>query len=119
MFDVYKVLTVNEWKNALNSGYIETILDKEDGFVHLSTSKQLALTLNLYFEQEDSLILLEINKEKLETSLVYEVADGNRAGEFPHLYDKLSTEVVSKKWDIARSGFRIPDEILHQIEKGT
>ena len=65
MFDVYKVLTINEWKNALNSGYIETILDKEDGFVHLSTSKQLALTLNLYFEQEDSLIFLQINKEKL------------------------------------------------------
>ena len=46
MFDVYKVLTINEWKNALNLGYIETILDKEDGFVHLSTSKQLVLTLN-------------------------------------------------------------------------
>ena len=118
MFDVYKVLTINDWKNALNSGYIETILDKEDGYVHLSTSKQLALTLNLYFEQEDSLILLQINKEKLETPLVYEAAGGNRAGEFPHLYDKLSTEAVSKKWDITRSGFRIPDEILHQIEKG-
>ena len=30
MFDLYKVLTVNEWKNALNSGYIETILDGQD-----------------------------------------------------------------------------------------
>ena len=42
---IYKVLTEEEWHAASTSGQITTSLDEEDGFVHFSTSKQLALTL--------------------------------------------------------------------------
>ena len=50
MNDIYKILTEDEWNQASKIGYVETALDKEDGFIHFSTSKQLPLTLKLYFK---------------------------------------------------------------------
>ena len=35
---IYKVLTLNEWQSAKESGTIVTEIDQNDGFVHLSTS---------------------------------------------------------------------------------
>ena len=50
MNSIYKVLTEEEWEHAISLGYVVTKLDNDDGFIHLSTSKQLALTLHLYFK---------------------------------------------------------------------
>ena len=80
MNDLYKVLTISEWENANENGFIETSLDIEDGFVHLSSSKQLALTLSLYFESESKLILLQIDGSEFGSSLVHEEIEGQRQG---------------------------------------
>ena len=116
MSDLYKVLTISEWENANENGFIETSLDIEDGFVHLSSSKQLALTLSLYFESESKLILLQIDDSEFGSSLVHEEIEGQRQGRFAHLYNKLSIDQISKKWIIERNSFDIPAEILQQIE---
>ena len=115
MNDLYKVLTISEWENANENGFIETSLDIEDGFVHLSSSKQLALTLSLYFESESKLILLQIDGSEFGSSLVHEEIEGH-ARRFAHLYNKLSIDQISKKWIIERNSFDIPAEILQQIE---
>ena len=47
---IYKVLTLNEWKIAKETGVIITNVDKNDGFVHLSTARQLNATLSMYFQ---------------------------------------------------------------------
>ena len=116
MSDLYKVLTISEWENANENGFIETFLDIEDGFVHLSSSKQLALTLSLYFESESRLILLQIDDSEFGSSLVHEEIEGHRQGKFAHLYNKLSIDQISKKLVIERNSFDIPNEILQQIE---
>jgi uncharacterized protein (DUF952 family) len=116
MFDLYKVLTISEWDESVKSGLIETSLDNKDGFIHFSSSTQLALTLDLYFKADDKVILLQIDKEKLDSPLVYEEADGNRIGKFPHLYDKLSVQSISKKWELHRNAFELPIEVLKYIE---
>ena len=55
--DVYKILTLEEWENASKTGFVVTELDKKDGFIHLSTSSQLAAILSLFFSQAILLIL--------------------------------------------------------------
>ena len=85
-------------------------------FIHFSSSTQLALTLDLYFKSDDKVILLQIDEEKLNSPLVYEEADGNRIGKFPHLYDKLSVQSISKKWELHRNAFELPIEVLKYIE---
>ena len=70
MCDLYKVLTINEWNESFKSGHIETSLDNKDGFIHLSSSTQLALTLDLYFKSDNKVILLQIDKNKLNSPLI-------------------------------------------------
>ena len=118
MSSIYKVLTEEEWKHATSLGYVTTELDKKDGFIHLSTSKQLALTLHLYFKNYMKVILLEINQDSIKDEIVFEEAkSGNRLGKFPHLYGKLSIQNVKKDWILKRNGFDLPKKVLEESEE--
>jgi len=118
MNDIYKILTEDEWDQASKVGYVETALDKEDGFIHFSTSKQLPLTLKLYFKDSKKLILLQVDEEKIKDKIIYEGSNSNdRVGKFPHLYDKLNINDILNCWNIKREGFRLPKEVLIEAEK--
>ena len=122
MSKIYKILTEEEWQTSNSLGFIETDLDIEDGFIHCSTAKQLALTLDLYFKNENSLILCEIDDKNLNKSeFFYEKsANTNRLGQaFPHIYGTLSTEQISKTWRLEKEAFQIPNEILVDLEENT
>ena len=118
MNDIYKILTEDEWDQASKIGYVETALDKEDGFIHFSTSKQLPLTLKLYFKDSKKLILLQVDEEKIQDKIIYEESNSNdRVGKFPHLYDKFNINAVLNKWNITREAFSLPKEVLIEAEK--
>ena len=120
MNDVFKILTKEEWSDALKHGYVKTEIDKNDGFIHFSTSKQLAKTLRLYFNDIDEIVLLQINEEKIQSDLVYEQSDSNnRVGKFPHLYGKLSIKDILNTWNIKRNAFELPLEVLGEAEKNS
>ena len=117
MSDIYKVLTEEEWHAATSSGQIITNLDEEDGFIHFSTSKQLALTLHLYFKDQNKVVLLQIDKENIKDNLVFEKANSEgRTGTFPHLYGKLDTRDIYKKWNLERNAFELPLDVLKESE---
>ena len=115
---VYKILTISEWTEAKALGEIETALDRNDGFIHLSTAQQLAGTLAFYFKDFDSLILLQINTQDFKDEIIFEkaVPAGYRSGEFPHLYGILKVEKIINKWEIKRGAFSLPDEIILEAE---
>lgn len=115
---IYKVLTLNEWKIAKETGVIITNVDKNDGFVHLSTARQLNATLSMYFQDSSKVMLLEVSHNKVKKILKYEPtnSDSSRKGFFYHLYGELLIEYVSKFWLLERGAFNIPDEILIQAE---
>ena len=115
---IYKVLTLNEWKIAKETGVIITNVDKNDGFVHLSTARQLNATLSMYFQDSSKVMLLEVSHNKAKKILKYEPTNSgsSRKGFFYHLYGDLLIEYVSKFWLLKRGAFNIPDEILIQAE---
>ena len=115
---IYKVLTLNEWKIAKETGVIITNVDKNDGFVHLSTARQLNATLSMYFQDSSKVMLLEVSQNKVKKILKYEPtnSDSSRKGFFYHLYGELLIEYISKFWLLERGAFNIPDEILIQAE---
>ena len=49
--NVYKILTQEQWLISEKNGYITTDLDIRDGFIHLSTAKQLAGTLYYFLKK--------------------------------------------------------------------
>ena len=120
MSKIYKILTDTEWKDANRLGYIKTDLDDKDGFIHCSTAKQLALTLHLYFKEEKSVVLCEIDECDLNRSEYFfeKTLSNNRSEqEFPHIYGKLSIEQISKTWKLEKEAFQIPEDILLELEK--
>ena len=119
--NVYKILREHEWEEAKESGQITTALDRQDGFIHLSTASQLAATLAFFFKDSDSLQLLQLNLDKIDdTQLIYEsphANEGKRKSTFPHLYSQLMIDQVLKSWVIERGAFDLPEEVILEAEE--
>ena len=85
---VYKVLKPNEFieleKNGKSFG---STIDKIDGFIHLSTKKQLAETLRMHFYREKNLVLMAIESDTILPNLKWEKSRRHQL--FPHLYSEL------------------------------
>ena len=120
MNNVYKILRESEWEEAKESGQIITALDKQDGFIHLSTASQLAATLAFFFKDSDSLQLLQLNLDEIDaTQLIYESShpnEGKRRSDFPHLYSQLKINQIFESWNIKRGSFSLHEEVLLQAE---
>jgi uncharacterized protein (DUF952 family) len=82
--EVFKVLTLEEWGQAQDSGIISTEIDQKDGFVHLSFLSQLHLTLSLYFDEEEKVMLLQLDQSRIKNKLKFEIPipSGKRLGYF-------------------------------------
>ena len=114
---IYKILSPSEWNEATTTNRITTELDKKDGFIHLSTAKQLSATLALYFSNDQEVMLLRILSKPLKDNLIYEAPDSQkRSGQFPHYYGKLKKSHVEKTWLLKRSAFEVPNNILLEAE---
>ena len=116
--NVYKILSIREWSEARELGYIDTDLDKKDGFIHFSNANQLAASLELYFSDHEEVILLLPCMRKIESNLKFEPtdADSKRKGFFAHLYGDLKIEDIEKSWQIKRGAFQLPQSILIEAE---
>jgi uncharacterized protein (DUF952 family) len=116
--NVYKILSIREWDEAQQLGYINTGLDKKDGFIHLSNANQLAASLELYFSEYEEVMLLLPKMKKIESYLKHEPTDAGskRKGFFAHLYGNLMIEDVEKSWLIKRGAFQLPLSILLEAE---
>ena len=116
---LYKVITLKEWERASEAGLIVTDLDLKDGFVHLSTANQLALTVDLFFTHYNQLVLLQFDGTALNEGLIFEdsLFPDERPGSFPHLYGELPISRVLKRWCIERGAFALPKEVLLQSEQ--
>jgi len=116
--NVYKILSIREWDEAQQLGYINTDLDKKDGFIHFSNANQLAASLELYFSEYEEVMLLLPKMKKIESYLKHEPTDAGskRKGFFAHLYGNLMIEDVEKSWLIKRGAFQLPLSILLEAE---
>ena len=116
---IYKVLTLNEWKQTQTSGQIITELDKKDGFIHLSTANQINATLYLYFAKEEEVVLLQVDLAQKQDQLKFEdtIPLGNRTNSFPHYYGDININDVSRIWHLNRGAFEMPIEVMLQAEQ--
>jgi uncharacterized protein (DUF952 family) len=92
---VYKILRADEWTAAQASdAYAGSADDQRDGFVHLSTPRQLPGTLDRHFGGETGLMLLAVETEALGPELRWETSTGGEA--YPHYYGALPMGAVTK-----------------------
>ncbi len=90
---VYKIFRRAEWEVLASRGETDGApVDRADGFIHLSTSEQLAATAARHFADERDLVVAALEADGLDP-LRWEPSRGGVL--FPHLYRKLAAADVA------------------------
>lgn len=85
---VYKIALNALWEAARRGGvFAGSEDDARDGFIHLSTGKQLAGTIARHFRNRTDLVLIAYEAAALGEALRWESSRGGQL--FPHLYAPL------------------------------
>ena len=67
---VYKVCSKDEWDQAIiNQFYSGSDVDNKDGFIHLSTKKQLNETVTKHFRGKKNLLIISFSTKKIQYNL--------------------------------------------------
>ena len=94
---IYKICDKILWAEAEERAvFTGASIDLTDGFIHFSTAPQVASTLALHFAGQTGLMLIEVSTAQLD--ILYEPARGGEL--FPHLYDELPLEHVTRTWHL-------------------
>lgn len=94
---VYKLLTGDDWRSAMEMGVTSAAVDLKDGYVHLSTRAQAAETARLHFAGADGVRLLRFAVADL-PPLTWEPSRGGQL--FPHLYGPLEVSLAEAVWHL-------------------
>jgi uncharacterized protein (DUF952 family) len=90
---VYKIVPRMFWEAAEATGvFAGASVDFEDGFIHLSSGKQVKETARLYFAGQNDLLLVGVETAALGEALKWEASRGGDL--FPHLYAPLEFSAV-------------------------
>ncbi len=85
---IYKIVSETQWKLAEEKGVFGgSQVDFEDGYIHFSTSEQVAETAAKHFAGQDDLLLVSVSEDKLGDSVRWEESRGGQL--FPHFYGDL------------------------------
>jgi uncharacterized protein (DUF952 family) len=86
---VFKIVTTEPDPNSQKFELSE--LDKQSGFIHLSTGQQIPHTCDRFFASISTLYIFRFPRDKLQANLKWEATrDGDEL--FPHLYGDLLNE---------------------------
>ena len=91
---IYKIVPEPLWREAEAAGVFKGApVDLADGYIHFSTSAQVAETAAKHFSGQDDLLLVAVEEVSLGAALKYEVSRGGAL--FPHLYAPLDPAIVA------------------------
>jgi uncharacterized protein (DUF952 family) len=94
---IFHIADRTRWHTAQAVGtYTASTLDHEladEGFIHMSTSDQVAGVVDRFYRGVPDLVLLHIDETLLLAPLLYEQVP-DAAEPFPHLYGPLNTSAV-------------------------
>jgi uncharacterized protein (DUF952 family) len=90
---VYKICPAELWRRAESTGYFDGAeVDAADGFIHLSTARQVRETAARHFSGQYDLLLIGVDADCLGRELRWEASRGGQL--FPHLYGRLPLSAV-------------------------
>jgi uncharacterized protein (DUF952 family) len=90
---IYKICDATSWRAAEREGvYRGAAVDQRDGFIHFSSSGQVAETAAKHFAGVCDLILVAVDAAALGAALAWEPSRGGDL--FPHLYGTLPLSAV-------------------------
>ena len=92
---IYHITTAAAWEKAqLEGAYTADSLAIE-GFIHCSTSDQVAGVLDRYYKGQTGLVKLTIDKSKVTSPLIFELATSINEV-FPHIHGPINLSAIEK-----------------------
>ena len=89
----FKIFTADQWQHFEAAGvFAGAPVDLADGYIHMSTARQLQGTLDKHFAGQTDLVIAEIDLSGFGDALRWEVSRGDAL--FPHLYGPLPYAAV-------------------------
>ncbi len=90
---LYKVLSADAWQQAELDGMFRGVgIDLEDGFIHLSARDQVKEMVAKYFANQDDLVLVSLDEDRLGDSLRWEASPNGVL--FPHVHGDIQLQAV-------------------------
>lgn len=84
---LYKILSLRNWQDTQNTKTTH-LSAEDDAFIHFSTQDQLEGIIRKYWNDAPQVVILKIDRKKLEGSLVFETNPGGTT-RYYHLYGGL------------------------------
>ncbi len=114
MNTILHITQSDRWTKAKNLGtYRSETLDSE-GFIHCSTVAQVIGSANRFFKQQQDLVILVIDIDRVTAEIRDEGAPNNL---FPHIYGELNIDAVIQSIDLEADpdgSFILPKELISQ-----
>ncbi|HDX9578692.1 TPA: DUF952 domain-containing protein [Bacillus pseudomycoides] len=112
MKTIMKVMTVQAWENAKETGIITEPSLQEEGFIHCSFLHQSLRVAHKHFAAEPSLVLLAIDGERVQAEIQYELAANGE--QYPHIYGVIHTSAITNVYTLDKhedGTFTLPAEL--------
>jgi uncharacterized protein (DUF952 family) len=110
---IYKIFRRPEWDAFCAEGRtLGAPVDLQDGYIHMSTSDQVAETAAKHFVDESDLVLVALEADALGPALKWEPSRGGAL--FPHLYRTLTLDDVvwDKSLPLGAAGHIFPEGVV-------
>ncbi len=90
---IFKIAPRSLWAEAEHTGVFRgSPVDHADGFIHFSSTTQVAETANRHYAGQQDLLLVAVDGAALGDALRWETSRGGDL--FPHLYGELPLDAV-------------------------
>ena len=90
---IYHITTAAAWEKAQVEGAYTADSLATEGFIHCSSTDQVAGVLDRYYKGQTGLVKLTIDKSKLTSPLIYELATSINEV-FPHIHGPINLSAI-------------------------
>ena len=89
---IFHLVKPQYWKtfDEKDTYFAETF--EQEGFIHCSTTEQIAGVLERYYKNAGEMLLLHIDDSKLSSKLIYEKATNDEL--FPHIFGGINKSAI-------------------------
>ncbi|MFC3121015.1 DUF952 domain-containing protein [Agaribacter flavus] len=95
---IYLLSSQSEYENTCKTGELVRDSLSSEGFIHASPKSQLNRVANKYYKETAKPLVITLELEKIEPSVLWEPATG---GLYPHIYGPLNTSAIKSVQPIA------------------
>ncbi len=107
---IYHFTKKSEWQKGKSQNAYESPSLATEGFIHCSTFEQILRSANKHAANQQDMVLLKIDTEKLTSKLVFENTSGGTEP-YPHIYGVLNPAAVIEEYDFVcekDKGYHLP-----------